>query len=70
MSTIALACLQGAPNPGREAFFGLHENVLKQNWAYPSFIRQGMANMQFIMNLIWKLSRGSSIAALSQGRRR
>jgi len=29
-----------------------------------------MANMQFIMNLIWDFSRSSSIAALSQERHR
>jgi hypothetical protein len=28
--------------------------------------KAGMANMQFIMNLIWDFSRSSSMAALSQ----
>jgi hypothetical protein len=41
----------------------------KRRLPFP-YTRQGMANMQFIMNLIWYFSRSSSMAALSQGRHR
>jgi hypothetical protein len=46
------------------------EAIPKQSGAYRCLATQGMANMQFIMNLIWDLSRSSSMAAVSQERHR
>ena len=59
------------PGPLRETIFRPRRKrpETKPRLPFPH-TRQGMANMQFIMNLIWDFSRSSSIAALSQERHR
>jgi len=52
-------------------FHWLHEAVLKQNGAYPRIsIKTGTTTMQFILNLIWDLSRSNSMAVLGREVRR
>ena len=49
-----------------KSFSQSHEAIPKQNGAYRRISKTGTGAMQFILDLLWDLSRSASLAAIAR----